>query len=331
MDKNTRRKLLQWFDQFKRPWPWRHTKDPYSIWISEVMLQQTTSAAVAPYYQKFLLKFPDLSVLANAPIESVLESWSGLGYYSRARNLHKAAQILNQKSEFPKTHQELLEIPGFGPYTARSVSSIAFENPVGVLDGNVIRVVSRYEARAFQWWKTGERAQMQDIVDTWVQGFSSAQMNPALMELGSTICLPKNPKCVLCPLAESCKGLQQRALHMYPVTRPRKAKEVWLWRAELEHSKGHVKLVKNNYAPFLKGQWILPGSAKKLGLKPKSFSFKHSITHHDIYVQIIPKKVRMKSRITKQGVWTPIHESRKMAPTNLVQKALRTLSVPKPD
>ena len=133
------KKFLNWYEDAHRPLPWRIHKDPYKIWISEVMLQQTTSQAVIPFYEKFLKRFPSLSVLAKAQEKTVIKYWAGLGYYQRARNLHKAAKLLDQKGTWPNTFEELQKLPGFGPYTSRAVASLAFEEPVGVVDGNVVR------------------------------------------------------------------------------------------------------------------------------------------------------------------------------------------------
>lgn len=327
MQKNTRQKLLNWFQKNKRPWPWRMTKDPYSIWVSEVMLQQTTSAAVVAFYERFLSRFPTVQSLAAAKIEDVLEYWSGLGYYSRARNLHKAAQIIGSKASFPNTHVELLDIPGFGPYTARSVASLAFAKPVGVLDGNVIRVVSRLMNEKYEWWQPKVRAQMQKLVDNWVQGVESAQMNQALMELGATICLPKIPKCLICPVAEDCEAFKKQTTQSLPLRKSKRAQEIWLWQAKVWQQGDKIQLIKNDYAPFLKGHWFLPGKAKKLSLKPKKYSFKHTVTHHDIYVQVEFKKARMTEPLITgkhtDAIWTKPSESRSLAPANLVQKILR--------
>lgn len=292
------------------------------------MLQQTTSAAVAPMYTKFITRFPDLTSLALAPLEDVFEYWSGLGYYSRARNLHKAAQMLSALETFPKTHVELLEYPGFGPYTARSVASIAFEEPVGVIDGNVIRVISRWTGTGFEWWNVKERNKLQALINSYVSGHSSSEMNQAFMELGATICLPKTPKCLICPIAEACRGLKNGSKDALPLKKPKRTSEIWLWQADVQYFNDHIKLVKNNYAPFLRNHWFLPGSVRKLRVKPKSFLFRHSVTHHDIYVQVDFKKVRIQHTNSKRKsgdneIWIEIENSKKLAPANLVQKTLQ--------
>ena len=189
--------LSKWYKKNLRPLPWRKDKDPYKIWISEIMLQQTTTTAVAPFFNRFIKKFPNVKTLAHAEIEDIYECWSGLGYYSRARNIHKAAKLIIKLKKFPQNYQELIQLPGIGPYTSRAIASIAFDEPVGVIDGNVIRVLTRKYNLPIEWWKTKERDLLQTIVDTYMHSQSPGMMNQAIMELGSTICTPKNPKCIL--------------------------------------------------------------------------------------------------------------------------------------
>ena len=189
--KNSEIKALEgWFSTNQRDLPWRQTKDPYKIWISEVMLQQTTSAAVIPFFNKFTKRLPTLKKLAYAKDSTVKELWAGLGYYSRARNLHKAAKILTTYKEFPQTYTELIKLPGFGDYTSRSVSSIAFKENVGVIDGNVIRVFSRRFNKPLEWCKTKDKKELQSLADSIVTDKDSSVINQALMELGATICTP---------------------------------------------------------------------------------------------------------------------------------------------
>ncbi len=192
------RNLINWYLENQRLLPWRMDRDPYKIWISEVMLQQTTVAAVIPYFEKFIQKFPTVQILASSKLEDVYEFWAGLGYYSRARNIHASAKIL-AISGFAKTHTELIKLPGFGPYTSRAVSSLAFNESVGVLDGNVIRVLSRVFAIKSEWWKPLHRIQLQNYSDQLAKYGESANLNQGLMELGATVCTPQKPLCPICP------------------------------------------------------------------------------------------------------------------------------------
>lgn len=316
--------LLDWFRHNQRPLPWRENRDPYRIWISETMLQQTTTTAVIPFFEKFMERFPSLRALADASEPEVKRYWAGLGYYSRATNLWKAARLLAQEKAFPESHGKLLAYPGFGPYTARAVASLAFGEEVGVLDGNVIRVLSRYLNQSIPWWKTAERHRLQNIVDGWVKNGPSHEINQALMELGATICTPKSPACLLCPLQKSCGALKAKTVSELPLARPRREREIWLWRPRLYSKNRKIGLVPSRDLPFLKNHWVLPGPARRLKSRPKSFDFSHSITHHDIFVAI--EKNRALSREEMKAIkWFDPDEVTAHAPSSLVKKALSRL------
>ncbi len=320
-----KKKLHTWYLENKRPLPWRENKNPYFIWISETMLQQTTTKAVIPFFNRFIKKFPTLKSLANATTEEVIEAWAGLGYYSRARNLHKAAIILNQKKQFPTDYQELIQLPGFGPYTSRSVSSIAFEQPVGVIDGNVIRLLTRKHNLPIEWWKTKERKILQDLSDKYVIGFKSSEINQALMELGATICTPKKPSCLLCPWLKSCDANKNNTIQSLPLKKAKAAKKLLLWKVyKPKNSTSKLILVRNNYAPFLKKQWLFPGSVKEIKTRPKSYDCLHHITKYDIYVQIKSKTRKELETISKKSEIIVIdkNEIKKFSPSSVLQKIL---------
>jgi A/G-specific adenine glycosylase len=217
--------LLSWFAQFRRDLPWRRTHDPYRIWISEIMLQQTRVAAVVPYYERFLLRFPDVRALAKAPEEEVLRLWSGLGYYSRARNLHLAAKqiVADYGAEFPRRESEVLELAGIGGYTARAVLSIAFDEPLAVLDGNVARVLSRLAAvrgdvREPRRWRA-----LQTRANELLAREAPGDWNQALMELGATLCTPRSPRCLLCPVRQFCAARKLGIAEELPEKRKKRA------------------------------------------------------------------------------------------------------------
>jgi A/G-specific adenine glycosylase len=317
--KTAQSELLAWYRQNKRDLPWRANRDPYSIWISETMLQQTTTTAVIPFFEKFLKRFPTLQSLAEAPQSEVVETWAGLGYYSRARNLHKSAQALRQNGGFPKTFEQLMQLPGFGPYTSRSVASLAFSQNVGVVDGNVIRVLARFHAQNWDWWQNRERKVIQEKSDEWVQGQPSHEMNQALMELGRTICRVKSPTCLLCPLRTGCEALRRELVGDLPKSKPKRLREIWQWQPFIHIKAEKILLQKNNVAPFLRGQWLLPARARRLTCKPKAFDYKHSITHHDIFVTVQATLPKMADAETK---WVRLEEIRQHVPVSLVQKAL---------
>jgi len=318
------KKLLKWYQENKRDLPWRRSKDAYRIWISEVMLQQTTVVAVIPYYEKFLKRFPTVKDLAKAAEADVLESWAGLGYYSRARNLHKAAKEIAANG-FPKNAEGLLELPGFGPYTSRAVASIAYDEAVGVLDGNVIRVLSRKYGKKTEWWNSAPRDELQKMSDALAEIGSASEINQALMELGATVCTPQKVSCLLCPWSSDCIAREKNLVEKIPLKKPRKESEVWVWQPEVHIRKNktnyQVALVQNTYAPFLKGQWIFPGKVLTQEEKPKNFDVKHFITHHDIYIQI--KKNSRTPTISKAIQWVELKNLKQVNPSSLLTKVLK--------
>ena len=311
--------LIDWYRGVKRDLPWRKNRDAYRIWVSEVMLQQTTVAAVIPFYERFMKRFPALETLATSPVEDVVEHWAGLGYYSRARNLHKAAEALHARGEFPRTFAELIEFPGFGPYTARAVSSLAFDEKTGVLDGNVIRVLSRRYGIKVEWWKPKGREQLQVLADALAQVDHPADLNQGLMELGATICTPQSPTCLLCPWAKSCVARHEHAISEYPLRKPRREREVWHWRPQIIEKDGAVMLVPNSYAPFLKGHWVPPGEAEILKTPPEAFDYKGTVTHHDIFVSVERSR---KAKVAKESKWVPLDRLAREVPASLIRKAI---------
>ncbi len=315
----TRQLLLEWYQRVFRPLPWRIDRDPYKIWISEVMLQQTTVQAVLPYYERFLRQFPTLKSLALAELQEVYEQWAGLGYYSRARNLHKSAQHLHQEG-FPNRADELIELPGFGPYTSRAVASLAFGEKVGVLDGNVIRVLSRYYGLKLEWWKTAERLQLQSLADDLAQSDEPHLVNQALMELGATICTPRSPSCLLCPWQKTCVAYAENLTSVLPLSKPKEKLENWIWQPDLIFKDDKFVLVQNETAPFLKSHWVFPGEFQKLEKKPKDYHLRHNITKYNIFVRLSEKtSLSKKSGNLK---WVSPDELKKINPSSLLQKVL---------
>lgn len=312
--------LSQWFRENHRPLPWRVSKKAYPIWISEIMLQQTTVKIVIPFFKKFMKAFPSIKALAEAPLEEVYQHWAGLGYYSRARNIHKAALELSKKNRFPRTHTELLKLPGFGNYTARAVSSQAFGEPVGVVDGNVIRVLCRRFGLKLEFWKSSGQKKLQELADHYAGASKDpGLLNQAFMELGATVCTPTNPTCFLCPLSKNCVAFKEGKIEKLPLKKPKRKTEIWRWDVELYEEKGKVAFIKNEYAPFLKRQLILPGRVVKKQKTPSVFSFKHSITHHRIYGHITRKDYRQKR---EDFIWIHRKSLKQKVPFSIIQKAL---------
>lgn len=212
-------KLLHWYGKNKRDLPWRNTKNPYYIWLSEVILQQTRIEQGLPYYQAFTQNFPSLKDLANASEDSVLKLWQGLGYYSRARNLHHTAKTVyfDLNNEFPKQFNEIIKLKGIGPYTAAAIASFAFKEPVGVVDGNVFRVMARYFGIYDDIALPKTRTVFQNLVNELISKEHPDTFNQAIMDLGSTICSPANPKCSECPVQDSCVAFLENTISQLPV------------------------------------------------------------------------------------------------------------------
>jgi A/G-specific adenine glycosylase len=312
--------LHNWYITHRRNLPWRSSKDPYRIWISEIMLQQTMCKSVDRFYGRFLQRFPDVKSLAKSELQQVYEYWSGLGYYSRARNLHKTAQIISGIG-FPKTSQELEQLPGLGPYTSRAIASIAFEEPVGVLDGNVIRVLSRYLGLKINWWETKNKNHLQNLSDRFARLGKPSVVNQALMELGATVCFPNKPLCLMCPWRQKCQALLKNQIHLLPVKKPRQKTQVLIWQPKVLLKADKIALVENTYAPFLKKLMIFPGKILRPDKKPKTFDIKHRITHHDIYIQF-PKHVKWSN--TREVIkWINLKQIPTINPSSLMQKILQ--------
>jgi A/G-specific adenine glycosylase len=241
-----RRQLLGWFGQFRRDLPWRQTKDPYRIWLSEIMLQQTRVAAAIPYYERLLELFPDVYALTAAPLEEILRAWSGLGYYSRARNLQKAAQHIVAKhgGQFPSRLEDALALPGIGSYTAAAILSIAFGEKLAVLDGNVARVLARLGAVRGDLRESKRWQGLQETAGGLLDPESPGDWNQAMMELGATMCTPKSPQCLLCPVAQFCEGRKLGIAESFPEKRKKRATvEIALAAAVFMDEKGQTLLL----------------------------------------------------------------------------------------
>jgi A/G-specific adenine glycosylase len=225
--KQFRADLLKWFHNEKRALPWRERRDAYCIWISEIMLQQTRVAAVIPYYERFMKRFPRIQVLADAKIESVLQFWAGLGYYSRARNLHQAAKeiVARHEGEFPQTIDAALKLPGIGAYTSAAILSIAYGVPAAVLDGNVARVLARLGAVEGDLRVPERWAMLRDAADILLDAKNPSDWNESMMELGAMICTPRAPQCNACPVAKLCRARALGIQNDLPAKRVKRATE----------------------------------------------------------------------------------------------------------
>ena len=210
-------KIIKWYSQHKRELPWRNTKDPYKIWLSEIILQQTQVKQGLPYYQKFVNTFPSVSELANANEEEVLKLWQGLGYYSRARNLHFAAKQIHQAGFFPKEYKDIITLKGVGEYTAAAIASFAFKLPYAVVDGNVFRLLSRFYGIDTPIDTSKGKREFSEIAQTLLVKKEPDTHNQAIMEFGSQMCKPKQPNCNSCPLRDECVAFANNTTHLLPV------------------------------------------------------------------------------------------------------------------
>jgi len=251
--------LLAWYDANKRNLPWRKTKDPYAIWISEIMLQQTRVETVIPYYERFLRRLPTIESLADVEENELLKLWEGLGYYTRALNLQKAAiKIKNDfHGVFPIQLEAIQSLPGIGPYTACAIASIAFDQRVIAIDGNVIRVFSRYFALPLDPTKNPTKKVVETKTDSLIPSKRNGDFTQSLMELGATICLPNGkPKCESCPLAHSCQAYLTNTIELYPLKGKNSIRKVEKWTVILlVNEQGQVWIRKRPNHGLLKGLW----------------------------------------------------------------------------
>ncbi|MCK5925416.1 MAG: A/G-specific adenine glycosylase, partial [Methylococcales bacterium] len=220
-------KILAWFAlKGRKNLPWQQPINPYRVWVSEIMLQQTQVTTVIPYFQKFIHHFPDIQSLANAPLDDVLQHWAGLGYYARARNLHKSAQIIHQQGYFPDTVDELIKLSGIGLSTAGAISSIAFNNSAAILDGNVRRVLTRFHAITGWVGITAVSQKLWALSQRYTPDKNVADYTQAMMDLGATLCTRTKPQCEQCPLSADCQAYAQGTVLEYPTPKPKKIKPV---------------------------------------------------------------------------------------------------------
>ena len=253
--------LVEWYRSGHRDLPWRRDPTPYHVWISEIMLQQTRVQAAIPYYERFLSLFPDTAALARAPQEKLLKAWEGLGYYSRARNLQKAARMICERFDgrFPTSYDEWLSLPGVGPYTAGAVCSIAFGLPVPAVDGNVLRVFSRLLALEEDVTAPTVKKELNELASSLVPPDAPGEYNQALMELGATVCLPNGaPLCGSCPVAGHCRAFQDGNQASFPLKSPKKPRKILPVTVFLIEYQGRWALMKRPDKGLLANLWEFP-------------------------------------------------------------------------
>lgn len=327
-----RRALLKWFGSAKRPLPWRRTRDAYAIWVSEMMLQQTTVAAVIPYFERFMARFPTFAALAASEEDAVLSLWSGLGYYSRARNLRIGARTVVEfhRGAFPRDVATALTLKGVGPYTARAVTSMAYGTRAAVVDGNVRRVLSRLFAERLM---TKTRAQAH--ADEVLAPQSPGSWNEAMMELGATICTPRNARCLICPVSSDCEGRDRP--EYWSEGKPRKATVATFVAMALFERKGRILLRRNPVGGLMGGlldlphsglpgtQSAPPGFDGKTGGEP-ILKFRHTITHHRIEVSLYRATLKRNAPSTVGSPYR-VEDLPSLPLGGLTRKALRSLKL----
>lgn len=258
--------LLEWYDEVRRDLPFRRTRDPYAIWVSEVMLQQTQVATVVSYFTRWMQLFPNVRALASASEDQVLHAWQGLGYYSRARSLRRAAQAVVERfqGELPRHVDELRSLPGIGPYSAGAIASIAFGERTPVVDGNVVRVLSRLFALRGDPNKATQRREIWERAASLVPSERPGDFNQALMELGATVCTPQSPRCALCPLRRNCRALALGIQEDLPELPKRAEVTEVAMAAALLMVRGRVLVVKlEASAPRWAGMWQFPNLERR--------------------------------------------------------------------
>ena len=315
--------VLNWFEhQGRTDLPWQNPITPYRVWISEIMLQQTQVATVIPYFERFMQSFPCIESLANASVDDVLHHWTGLGYYARARNLHKTAQIVafEHQQQFPDTVEALSALPGIGRSTAGAIRSIGFKKPAAILDGNVKRVLARFSATAGWPSKTAVHNQLWDIAEHYSPLKRTEHYTQAMMDLGALVCTRSNPQCDQCPIETNCKAALRGEQSLFPGKKPKKAiplrESIFLM---LRSPEGDILLQQNPPAGLWGGLWVLPmidqlseldALAKNFQLEVKATKFltqkRHTFSHFHLDYQVFNIEVlALNNKVTENGdvVW----------------------------
>jgi A/G-specific adenine glycosylase len=313
--------LVRWFRASHRDLPWRRTRDPYAIWVSEIMLQQTRVEVAVPYYEKFVARFPTAQALADAPLDDVLHAWAGLGYYRRARQLHAAAAqvVRDHGGKLPRKDDELRKLPGIGRYTVGAIRSIAFGEAAPIVDGNVARVFARLRAEHLD--DKGTWAMAQELVPE----IDPSAFNQGLMELGATVCTPRSPRCDVCPLAMHCKAYAIGRVDEFPAPKKRKATVLTALTAWIvRNARGEILMRRRGEDEHNAGFWEPPiGDTPILGLRQpfEAGSFRHAILHRAYKIAV--KGGRSARAKAPEGYsWIGAEPSRERPWTTVARKAV---------
>lgn len=282
-------KLTAWFEQEFRELPWRATDDPYKIWVSEIMLQQTQVKTVMPYYERFIAAFPTVGELAAAELSQVLKRWEGLGYYARARNLHKAAKTVVKQfhGKFPQTQKDAASLPGVGPYTAAAILSIAYRAPLPVIDGNVNRVLTRLFALEVDPKSTVGRRQVREYAEQLLDCKRPGDYNQALMELGAMVCTPRKPKCLICPVSTFCRAFANNEQEKYPIKSAQKERPHLHIAVGLVWDGDRLLIDRRHEKGLLGGLWEFPGGKIETGESPEQATVREIKEELGIEVEVL--------------------------------------------
>ena len=312
--------LLQWYAKNGRDLPWRETKDPYSVWLSEVILQQTRVDQGIDYWLRFIEKWPSVDALAAATEDEVLKMWQGLGYYSRARNLHTAAKDIVNQGGFPQSFKELIRLKGVGEYTAAAVGSIAFGLPFAAIDGNVYRVLARHFGLSVPIDTTTGKKAFRLLADSLLPAKAAGTWNQAMMDFGALQCTPRNPRCMECPLQESCVSLREKTVQMLPVKSVKaKRKERWLTYFYIKYGT-EVAVHRRGKGDIWQGLWEPVVEEKAF---PRALEqVKHELTHQVIHARIVHQTVKNRPSLPPEYIWIKEEDLGELALPRLVEKLL---------
>lgn len=329
--------LLEWYHSNKRDLPWRRTNDPYKIWLSEVMLQQTQVITVIPYFTKFITKYPTLQDLADADEQVLLKDWEGLGYYNRIRNFHSAIKDVkeNYNGEVPDNPHDFFELKGVGPYIGGAVQSIAFNHLLAAVDGNVLRVMSRLNEDGRDMTKAGVQKSVKEDIEKMIP-LEAGDFNQALMELGATICTPRTPKCIMCPVQDHCQSFKNNTVTNYPMKKKRTKKteeyynvyfivndrdEIFIYRQEGDLLKGMYEFPKYDVDTSLENI----GEELNVKLDDKQIyigSDKHVFTHKIWYMESY-----LLHTTSKNENFMPVNEVHELPMSTAMKKVFRKFSL----
>lgn len=335
-------RLLDWYDRHRRRLPWRaepgERPDPYKVWLSEIMLQQTTVAAVAPYFARFLARFPTVDALARAGLDEVLAHWQGLGYYARARNLHRAAQVVAREhgGRFPDTAAALARLPGVGAYTAAAIAAIAFDQPEAAVDGNVERVVARLHA--VEAPLPAAKPALRALAQALMPAARAGDFAQALMDLGATVCTPRSPRCLLCPWTQACRARRAGLAESLPRKAPRPARPLRRGVAFVLHDRDGAILLRRRPEKGLLGgmmevpstEWRekAPSARQTAAAAPAPATWRvlpgevrHTFTHFELALTVWTARCARRPRA--QGLWCPPERLADQALPTVMKKIIR--------